>query len=266
MAPSDEHRMVFDIRGRRRHVVKFVYAILAILMAASLFLVVGPVNLGSLFGGSEGASNPALPFEEQAEGIERRIVKEPENANLYASLAQARILAGNQSVQETETQLVQTVESRAQYEKASEAWSKYLKATNEPRPNTAAQMATTLFTLATVSRSIPEAQANIKAATEAQEIYAEQQPTLNSLTNLSYYQLFNGEQKQAHATSAEAEPKAGNKFEREQVGNLFEEKEKLANLFASEVKKTEKEAKEGKKNGANPEAFESSLGGSALTE
>ena len=49
MASSDEHRMVFDIRGKRRHVVKFVYAILAILMGASLFLVTGAVSLGSLF-------------------------------------------------------------------------------------------------------------------------------------------------------------------------------------------------------------------------
>ncbi len=263
---SGENRMVFDIRGRRRHVVKFVYAILAILMAASLFLVVGPVNLASLFGGSSGTSNPAQPLEEQAERIERRIAKEPENADLLASLARTRLQAGNQYVEETETQLLQTVESRAQYEKASEAWSKYLKATNEPSPNTAQQMATTLFTLATISRSIPEAQANIKAATEAQEIYAEAQPTLNSLTNLSYYLLFNGEAKKAEEVSNEAEPKAGSKFEREQVGNLFEEKQKLANLFTAEVKKSEKEAKEGKKNGANPEGFESSLGGSPLTE
>ncbi len=47
---NNEHRMVFDIRGRRRHVVKAVYAILAILMAASLFLVTGAINLNSIFG------------------------------------------------------------------------------------------------------------------------------------------------------------------------------------------------------------------------
>ena len=40
-----ERRMLFDIRGRRKHVVRVVYAILAILMGASLFLVVGPVRL-----------------------------------------------------------------------------------------------------------------------------------------------------------------------------------------------------------------------------
>ena len=42
-----ERRMLFDIRGRRKNVVKVVYGILAVMMGASLFLVVGPVNLGS---------------------------------------------------------------------------------------------------------------------------------------------------------------------------------------------------------------------------
>ncbi len=41
-----ERRMLFDIRGRRKHVVRVVYAILALLMGASLFLVVGPFNIG----------------------------------------------------------------------------------------------------------------------------------------------------------------------------------------------------------------------------
>ncbi len=57
---QDEHRMVFDIRGRRRHVVKAVYAILAILMAASLFLVTGVFNPNTLFGTSSGES-AAIP-------------------------------------------------------------------------------------------------------------------------------------------------------------------------------------------------------------
>ena len=48
-----ERRMLFDIRGRRKHVVKVVYAILALLMGASLFLVVGPVNIGSLLGNTQ---------------------------------------------------------------------------------------------------------------------------------------------------------------------------------------------------------------------
>ena len=56
---SNEHRMVFDIRGRRRHVVKVVYAILAILMAASLFLVTGAINIGSILGTSSSGESAA---------------------------------------------------------------------------------------------------------------------------------------------------------------------------------------------------------------
>ena len=39
--------MVFDTGGRRRGVVKVVYAILAVLMGFSLLLVVGPAPLQS---------------------------------------------------------------------------------------------------------------------------------------------------------------------------------------------------------------------------
>ena len=52
MAAKDgERRMLFDIRGRRKHVLRVVYAILALLMGGSLFLVVGPFNLAELIGG-----------------------------------------------------------------------------------------------------------------------------------------------------------------------------------------------------------------------
>ncbi len=56
MAKGDEHRMVFDIRGRRKNVVKFVYALLAVLMGLSLFLVTGASSLSDLFGGGGGGS------------------------------------------------------------------------------------------------------------------------------------------------------------------------------------------------------------------
>ena len=57
MAAGGERRMLFDIRGKRKHVVRVVYAILALLMGASLFLVVGPVNIGSLLGNSTSSAD-----------------------------------------------------------------------------------------------------------------------------------------------------------------------------------------------------------------
>ena len=61
-----ERRLVFDTRGKRKHVVRVVYAILALLMGGSLFLVVGPVNIGSLVGGG-GTTEAAKVLQEQAE-------------------------------------------------------------------------------------------------------------------------------------------------------------------------------------------------------
>src|SRR5882672_5860696 len=98
MAGDGERRMVFDIRGKRRHVVKFVYAILALLMGASLFLVVGPVNIGSLLGNSE-SSNGAGQLEDQALTIERKLRKNPEDPQLLLSVARARISVGNALVE-----------------------------------------------------------------------------------------------------------------------------------------------------------------------
>ena len=73
---GNERRMVFDIRGRRKYAVKVVYAILAVLMAASLFLVVGPLNIGEIFNSGGGSSEVAKPALEQAERIERKLRRE----------------------------------------------------------------------------------------------------------------------------------------------------------------------------------------------
>src|SRR5262249_31040178 len=157
MASGNEHRMVFDIRGRRRHVVKAVYAILAILMAASLFLVVGPVNIGSLFGASNAVNNLAKEYEEKAERAETELAKSPGDEALLAKLTSFRMEAGKQSYETTSSgEIFPTVESRTQYQKASAAWSEYLEATQQPSVNLAQNMANVLFTLAQISRTYPE--------------------------------------------------------------------------------------------------------------
>src|ERR1700733_10256031 len=95
MAGDGERRMVFDIRGKRRHVVKFVYAILALLMGASLFLVVGPVNIGALFGASNSVSSATKQFEEQTAKVRHELKKDPQNAELLLALTRAQINTGN---------------------------------------------------------------------------------------------------------------------------------------------------------------------------
>ena len=81
-----ERRMVFDTGGRRRGVVKVVYAILAVLMGFSLLLVVGPAPLQELFGIKDEVSRAADQFEEQAERTERETEEEPARLGPAAEL------------------------------------------------------------------------------------------------------------------------------------------------------------------------------------
>jgi predicted ATP-grasp superfamily ATP-dependent carboligase len=274
MASGNEHRMVFDIRGKRRHVVKVVYAILAILMGASLFLVVGPVNIGSLIGNSNsGASDLAQEYEEKAERIETELRKQPGSEDLLASLTKNRTYAGQQLLAPGPNgEIGMTVDSRTQYQKASDAWSEYLEAADEPNPNLALQMANVLFSLAQISRTYQEADLNIDAAAEAQKIYAEKRPTLNALSTQALYTLFAGNVKEAEKLNAEAEEKAGSKFQREQLGNQFESAKKNAEEFRQSRAEIEKSAREASKNeggAGNPESLENPggfLGGNGLTE
>src|SRR5215211_216948 len=140
--------MLFDLqRGRRKTAVKVVYAILAVLMGLSLFLVVGPVNIGELFnsGGSSGG-DAAKPYEEQAERLEVKLKQDPENEQLLQSLARTRVTAGNTllSLEPDEEDLVDALQ---QYQLASSTWSDYLDATDKPTAGTAQLIAPALLSL-----------------------------------------------------------------------------------------------------------------------
>ncbi len=265
---NDEHRMVFDIRGRRRHVVKFVYAILAILMALSLFLVTGAVNLGSLFGSSSGSVNPATAFEEQAHHIEVKLKKEPESEDLLASLARTRANAGNTLISSGAAESAGGVEEiRVQFNQAADAWSKYLKASGEPSAGAAQIIAPAFFSLAQLSKTSKEAQENLEAAAAAEEIVAGARPTLNSWSTLAEYQVFSGAFKAAEESTAKAAKYANTKFERESLENKLSELEKSAREFQKGLKEEEKAKTETAKaeagSGANPL---SGLGGTSLGE
>jgi hypothetical protein len=247
---GDERRMVFDIRGRRKHVVKVVYAILALLMGASLFLLAGGGGIGSLFN-SGTTSNAASQLEDQAEKIERKLKKDPEDADLLLGLTRARISAGNSlAVTNPETgEVGYTAESRQQLEAASEAWSKYLKATDEPNPGGAQLAAQALFGLAQTSRTGPESEVNLHAAEHAQQLVAEARPSLGSLSTLAIYRLYTFDYKGAAQARKEAVPYANTKFERENLGNELDQISKRAHAFQKQLAEIEKEAKKAREKG-----------------
>jgi hypothetical protein len=250
-----ERRMVFDIRGKRKHVVKFVYAILAILMGSSLFLVVGPVNIGSLLGTSSSSSSAGAIFEEQAANIERKLKQNPNDEELLGALFRSRVNAGNATVvvnPQTQQQEV-PAESLVQFRKASEVWAEYLKqAGKEPNPTLALLAANSSFSMAIAATTASGALASIKEAAAAQQIVAKAKPDVGSLSTLAIYQYFafqfaagDKTEKQAQAlTTSKAEAKSLSKqlAEYRKRGKKFQ---KSAKKFAKTEKSAGKEALEG---------------------
>ena len=257
---DDERRMLFDIRGRRRNVVKVVYALLALLMGASLILLAGPGLFGG--GGGSSTSEAAKQLEEQAERIERKLAKSPEDANLLASLTRTRISAANaqSEVDPTTGEALLTIQSREEFEKASAAWSEYLKATDEPTAGIAQLITPALFSLAQTSRTTNEALDNITAASEAQKIVAEQRPSLGSLSTLALYTLFTGDYGAAEEAQKEAAKFANSKVERESLEKQFDEVRKRAKEFQKQIAASEKAAKTAGAAGGK-EALQNPLGG-----
>lgn len=255
-----ERRLLFDVRGRRKHVVRVVYAILALLMASSLFFVVGPFNFSSLFG-QGGTSSAAKVLNEQAERVERHLAAAPTDRALLLAATRARIGAGNAQVEVDPTTGAPTVtpEARADLEKATGFWDRYTKeAGAAASPSVALLVANTHFGLAQAGASTSEIDAHIKAAATAQRIVAKAQPSVGSLSTLAIYEYFSGDFAGGDRAAKQAEAKAPSKAGAAPIEKQLAEYRKRAKQYAkqrAQVAKLEK--------GKGKEALQNPLGGLA---
>lgn len=253
--------MLFDIRGRRKHVVRVVYAILALLMGASLFLVVGPFNIGNLVNNGS-TTNPSKVLDEQAERIELKLRAEPDSEALLAALTRTRIAAGNALTEVSPETGVKVVspEAHQEFERASAVWHRYLKQASSVNASVAPLMASAYFTLAEASPGLEEAEKNVAAAAAAQNIAAEGQPTINSLTTLAIYQYYAGDFKAGDEAARKAQAKAP-KAEAKEVKKQMAQFRARGKAFEKQKQEFAKQEKEhGKEALQNPFG---SLGGSS---
>lgn len=251
MADDGERRMLFDTRGRRKNVIRVVYAVLALLMGTSLFFVVGPVNIGEIIGNSASTEASEI-FDEQAERIERKLETEPgKEEQLLIQLTRARINAGNSRVIVDPGELTREVTPEAQdeYEKAQEAWERYLASVEDPNPSAAQLVATTFFQLAESAASVRGAEENVAQATEAQRIAAEARPSVGTLSTLAYYEYFDGNFKAGDEARRRATEMVVNKQEAKAVEAQLNELRKNAKQFAQRKKQLAKAEKELKQQG-----------------
>jgi hypothetical protein len=254
-----ERRMLFDIRGRRKHVIRVVYAILAVLMGASLFLVVGPVNLGELVGGGTTSSNGAEIFDEQAERTEARLRANPNDEDILVSLTRTRINAGRAAseVDPTTGEATLTQKARTEYEKANEAWQRYLKvAGGQPNPSVAVLVASTAFTLAQNARTYPEAFEYLEEAAAAQRHAAAGRPSIGAYTTLAAFEYLRGDFAAGAKAGEEAKALANSKSERKAIEKQIAAYEKQG----KKIKKAKKAAEKAER-GKGKEALENPLGG-----
>jgi len=241
--------MLFDIRGRRKHVVRVVYAILALLMGASLFLVVGPFNIANLVGNSS-TTNASQVLDEQAERIERKLRTEPDNEDLLAALTRTRISAGNALTEvspETGAKVL-APEGQQEFEQAAATWQRYLKQSNSVSASVAALMASGFFTLAETSPGFEEVVTNVGKAAATQSLAAEAGPTVHSFSTLAIYQYYAGNFKAGDEAAKKAEakvPKAEAKEVKKEMGqwrSRAKSFEKQKQEFAKQQKKQGKES------------------------
>lgn len=251
--------MLFDLQGgHRRNVVKVVYAVLAVLMGASLFLTVGPFSISEIFNSGGGSSDLAKPYEEEAERIEARLKKDPENPNLLISLTRSQINAGNaEAVREPNGEVSLTPDSVQAFQEADQTWTEYLKATDKPNVPLAALVAPMMLQLAELSSSYPQADQRIAAAAEAQKIVAEGQPSASALTTLAFYTYFTGDTEAAEKARAEAKKLATSENQRKEIDKLLDEYKKNASKYIETKDQAEKASKAA--GGKAPESLENPL-------
>lgn len=245
--------MLFDIRGRRKHVVRVVYAILALLMGASLFLVVGPFNVGNLINNTE-TSNAGKVLQEQAQRLEAKLQREPESQAVLASLTRTHLAAGN-AFSETSSESATPIllpEGRRELEEATVTWKQYLKQADSVDPTLATLVARGYFSLAESSAGLEEAIGNVKKAADAQSLAAEGQPTLNSLTTLAIYAYYAGDFSAGDKAAKQAEAEAP-KAKVKEVEKLMGQYRKRGKEFEAQKKEFAKvEKEEGKEALKNP--------------
>lgn len=263
---DDGHKMLFDLRsGRRRNVVRVVYATLAVLMGLSLFIVIGGFNIAELFQGTA-TVDAASEFEDDADRIEDKLRKDPENPQLLLTLTRTRVNAGNALYSGEPGAEVReiTPEALQQLRLSQDAWERYLEATDEPNPSGAVLMASTLLVLAENARSSTESTENVEAAADAAKIVADEKPSLNSLSTLAFYTALLAKKEQAEAIAAKAKKFAPEKLQRESIDNEVDRYLKLGEDFKKSLAQQTKAEKQAGAQGGQVAPGENPLDGAGL--
>jgi len=176
--------MLFDLRGRRKRVIQVAYGALALVMTLSLFTVVGPVNIGDLFGSSSTSSSSGV-FDDQVQRIERQLKKNPNDPTLLAQLTRTSFNAGNAQIErDPNTGALTGIPQSAidDFNKAGDAWQRYLKINPSKPDANAAQLAAQALLYSAATSTAIDFPPDIKAAAAAQAVFADRRSRASTPT------------------------------------------------------------------------------------
>jgi hypothetical protein len=179
--------MLFDLSSpRRKNVVRVVYGALALLFAGGfIFFGIGSEGGGGglfdgIFGDGGGGGSTAEQFEQQVEDAENALEEDPADERALVNLVQYRALSGQTQMEVDEATgqpIGLTEESREEFEKAIEAWNRYVDTDPRKVDTTAATSVVNAY------RFLGDA----SGAAAAQEILAEADPSTNAYVQLAFF-------------------------------------------------------------------------------
>jgi hypothetical protein len=252
--------MLFDLSGKRKSVVRVVYAILALLMGGSLVLFgIGsdaPGGILDAFGlGSGNGSSSSPRYEQQIEDAEEALDADPQDEEALLDLARYHYLSATESGVETDPTTGQTSiaeESRSELEASVAAWEDYLETKPQaPDSSVAANVAQAYVLLL-----------DADGAARAQEIVAEDQDSSAAYAQLAQYLYADGKLEEGDAAGEKAVQAAAS-ADREAVRKNMERLGEAARKFQEQIEKQQKQAGGGE-SGEIEDPFGSLGGGQTL--
>lgn len=138
--------MLFDLRGRRQHAVKVIYAALALLLGGGLvfFGIGGEVSGGLLnaFGGG-GDSSAEDAIQKQVDAAEKKLQADPQSAAALKTLVRANYQLATAQIPQGGSSFPQ--ESVDELQRASQYWQRYLKVEKKTPDASLAGLAAQLY-------------------------------------------------------------------------------------------------------------------------
>ena len=259
--------MLFELSGKRKQVLRVVYAGLAILFAVSFVgFGIGSDAAGGIFDaiglGSGDSSSDNPQFEDQIDEAEATLAEDPKNEAALEDLVRVHYQAGNDAlaVDETTQSISMTPEAETEFSESTDAWETYIKVAKKPSEDVAAVVNQAYGVLLQFSE--PQGlQSLAEDAVPAAELVAESSPGVGTYATLAQYAYLAGDPK----TGDEAAKQASAEAEPSQRKDLEDQLASVKKSAAELEKEIEKQAAKGTKSEAFTNPLEGAGSGSPVT-